>query len=210
MAPSSLAEGIDRVLPLVIVFAKAPQPGKVKTRLGLEPAVAASVHAEFVRRTLQIVCAFSGEAELELCLDAPCTAWSEFEIRRSLQHEGDLGVRIYAALARGLAAGHPNVIILGSDSPTLPPEHIRFLLTSNADVALGPTRDGGYYGIACRKIMPNMFDAVRWSTGEALADTVGALRRCGLSHVLGREWFDVDTPEDLRQLTGADIQRGNR
>ena len=185
------------MLPLVIVFAKAPRPGYVKTRLGVEPAAAASLHTEFVRHTLKTVCDLRGEAELELSLDIPCSAWPEFSISRTIQQEGDLGVRLYAALERGLLAGHQNVLILGSDSPTLPAEHIRFLLEYKADVALGPTLDGGYYGIACRRIRPAMLDGVRWSTGDALQDTIQAVQRCGLSHALGREWFDIDRPEDL-------------
>ena len=119
------------------------------------------------------------EAELELSLDIPCESWSEFSIPRSIQQEGDLSVRLYSALERGLSTGHPNVVILGSDSPTLPAEHIRFLLDCNADVALGPTLDGGYYGIGCRKIRPTMLDGIRWSTSRCAAryrPGCGALR----------------------------------
>jgi uncharacterized protein len=159
-----------------------------------------------MERTLETVCNFRDEAELELSLDMPCGAWSEFPIPRTIQHEGDLGSKLYAALERGLSAGHLNVVILGSDSPTLPVKHIRFLLDCQADVALGPTLDGGYYGIACRKIRPAMLDGVRWSTSDALQDTVRAVGRCGLSYVVGPKWFDVDTPEDLRELTEADTE----
>ena len=195
------------MLPLVIVFAKAPRPGFVKTRLGLEPTAASSLYMEFVRRTLNAVCLLRDEAELELSLDTPCSAWSEFLILRTIQHEGDLGVKLFAAVERGLSAGHPNVVILGSDSPTLPAEHIRFLLNCKADVALGPTLDGGYYGIACRKIRPTMLDGVRWSTADALQDTIWAVQRCGLSHTLGPEWFDIDNPEDLRRLTESGFEK---
>jgi len=191
------------VLPLIVVFSKAPRPGFVKTRLGLEPTTAASLYADFVSRTLKIVCDLRGEAELELSMDTPCEAWSEFPIARTIQNDGDLGVKLYAALERGLLAGHPKVLILGSDSPTLPAGHIRWLLESTVDVALGPTLDGGYYGIACRKVQQKMFDGVRWSTGDALGDTVYAVERCGLSHALGPEWFDIDTPEDLIAYHGG-------
>jgi glycosyltransferase A (GT-A) superfamily protein (DUF2064 family) len=173
--------------------------------LGLEPTAAASLYTEFVSRTLEIVCHFQDEAELELSLDIPCAAWSEFSVRRTVQHEGDLGVRLHSALERGLAADHPKLLILGSDSPTLPVAHIRFLLNCNADVALGPTLDGGYYGIACRKIHEAMFRGIRWSTADARCDTILAVERCGLSHALGPEWFDVDTPEDLRRLKEASL-----
>ena len=78
------------------------------------------------------------------------------------------------------------------------------LLESTTDVTLGPTLDGGYYGIACRKIRPSMLNGVRWSSSDALHDTICAVERCGLSHALGPEWFDVDTPDDLGRLfTGA-------
>ena len=73
------------------------------------------------------------------------------------------------------------MVVLGSDSPTLPEEHLRFLLNGDADVALGPTLDGGYYGIGCRKVTPAMFAAVRWSTENALKDTVRSVTACGLS-----------------------------
>ena len=185
------------MLSLVIVFAKAPRPGFVKTRLGFEPATAALLYTEFVERTLKTVYNLRDEAQLELSLDTPCAAWPEFPIPRTIQHEGDLGVRLYAALERGLLAGHPNVVILGSDSPTLPVEYIRWLLNCDADVALGPTLDGGYYGIGCRRVIPGMFAGVRWSTPDALRDTITSNEDCGLRCVVGPEWFDVDTLEDL-------------
>jgi rSAM/selenodomain-associated transferase 1 len=208
MVPPSGTEGVGRLLPLIIVFAKAPRPGHVKTRLGLEPTAAASLHTEFVRLTLNTVYDLKEEAKLELSLDVPCESWPEFSITRSMQREGDLGARLYAALERGLSAGHPNVVVLGSDSPTLPAEHIRFLLKSRADVTLGPTLDGGYYGIGCRKINPAMFDGVRWSTCDALRDTTVSVKRCGLSHASGPEWFDVDTQEDLLRLRGQSGDSG--
>ena len=141
----------------MIVFAKAPRPGFVKTRLELDPTAAASLYTEFVRRTLQTVTHLHREAALELSVDMPCTNWTDFPIARSIQPEGDLGAKLYSALERGLSAGHPNVVILGSDSPTLPVEYVRRLLESTADVTLGPTPDGGYYGIACRRSDPAIY-----------------------------------------------------
>jgi rSAM/selenodomain-associated transferase 1 len=186
--------------PLIVVFAKAPRPGFVKTRLGLDPTAAASLYTEFVKCTLEIVYRFRAEADLELSFDLPCEAWTEFPIRRTVQHDGDLGAKLFAALECGLAGGHPKVVILGSDSPTLPVDHIRWLLECEADAALGPTLDGGYYGIGCRRIRPTMFDGVRWSSGDALRDTVASAEACGLSCAVGPAWFDVDRPEDVVRL----------
>ena len=156
-----------------------------------------------MKRTLETVRKLRDEAETELSLDIPCAAWREVSIRRTIQHDGDLGVRLYSSLENGLETGHPKVVILGSDSPTLPEEHLRFLLNGDADVALGPTVDGGYYGIGCRRVAPSMFAGVRWSTDNALKDTVRSVTACGLSYALGPEWFDVDTPEDLGRLVNS-------
>src|SRR5215471_18271212 len=155
---------------------------------------------EFVERTLKTVYNLRDEAQLELSLDTPSAAWSEFPIPRTIQHEGDLDVKLYAALERGLLAGHPNVVILGSDSPTLPVEYIRWLLNCAADVAHGPTLDGGYYGIGCRRVIPGLFAGVRWSTFDAPRDNITSTDNFGLRCVVCPEWFGVDTREDLGRI----------
>jgi hypothetical protein len=188
------------LLPLVVLFAKAPVPGRVKTRLGVDPQRAADLHSSFVRQTLTMLEGLRGEAEIELSTDEPTPAWAEFPVTRSVQAGSQLGERILAALDQALAAGRPKAMILGSDSPDLPPAHIRALLASSADVSIGPVEDGGFYAIACAKTAPAMFEAVRWSTRTTLSDTVKALVNCGLSVELGPAWFDIDRPEDLARL----------
>lgn len=188
------------LLPLIVLFGKAPAPGRVKTRLGVDPQRAADLHSSFVRQTLVMLESFRGDADVELSTDEPTQAWSEFPVARSVQCAGQLGERIYAALERALAAGRPKAMILGSDSPGLPAAHISALLASPADVSLGPVDDGGFYAIACGKIASAMFERVRWSSGDTLSDTVKALTGCGLSVALGPAWFDVDRPEDLTRL----------
>ena len=91
-------------------------------------------------------------------------------------------------------------MILGSDSPTLPREHVQRLLNSTADVALGPCEDGGYYAIACRRLHPEMFAGVEWSTPHVLEQTERAARAAGLSVERGDLWYDVDGPEDLMRV----------
>jgi len=188
------------LLPLIVLFAKAPAPGRVKTRLGVDSQRAADLHSSFVRGTLAMLESLRGDADVELSTDEPTQTWSEFPVPRSVQSPGELGERIYAAVEQALAAGRPKALVLGSDSPGLPAAHIRALLASSADISLGPVDDGGFYAIACGKTAPAMFAGVRWSTGVTLRDTVQALTDCGLSVELGPAWFDVDRPEDLARL----------
>jgi len=196
--------------PLVILFAKAPVPGHVKTRLQprLSPVDAATLQKAFVSDMLEMLQADFQMVDLELHTDAPTGDWACYGVSQKLQAAGDLGAKLLFALTSALADGRPQVTVLGSDVPTLPASRLRTLLASLADVALGPTSDGGYYAIACRKTHPRMFDGVAWSGPQALEETERAIRRCGMTVETGSEWFDVDKPADLdRLLTAADLPR---
>ena len=187
--------------PTIIVFAKAPVPGRVKTRLGLAPEQASRLHERFVRATVELVTGL--DADVELHTDIATEAWRDLPVRRRLQESGDLGARMYAVMfgasweSRASSMRSCHVMIVGSDAPTVPKAHLVKLLDSTADIALGPAEDGGYYAIACRRLHPAMFRGVEWSTRETLNQTIEAARACGLTVELGEPWFDVDRPEDL-------------
>lgn len=187
--------------PLVAVFAKAPEPGAVKTRLipSLSPLQAAQLHQRLVADVWLRLQPLLPDADLELHTSHPTKAWPE-ATPHVLQCQGDLGQRMLHTLRTALASGRPVAAILGGDIPELPLDAIRALLTANSDVSLGPTRDGGYYAIACRRTHPEMFAGVRWSTPNALSDTISACARQGLSLSIGQPWHDVDTAEDLDLL----------
>jgi hypothetical protein len=197
--------GNGSMRPVIILFAKAPLPGCVKTRLCpfLNPANAAALHSAFTRDALELLLTFSGVADLELATDVETLAWSDIELPRSLQTDGDLGDRLLHTLTKALNAGRPKAVIVGSDSPGLPAGNIAQLIQSEADVALGPTEDGGFYAIACRKIAPGMFQGVRWSSANTLEDTTRVIQACGLRVELGQPWFDIDEPADLLRLRKA-------
>lgn len=182
----------------MILFAKAPRVGQVKTRLipALGADGAAKLHEAMVEHAWSRL--RSAGADCELHTDVPTGAWIHIHPRR-LQAAGDLGSRLLAALENGLERGCP-VIITGSDAPGLPAGHLKRLMDGEADVTLGPTADGGYWAIACRRSHPRMFEGVRWSTRFALADTVQACQACGLSVAQGEAWFDIDEPVDLARL----------
>src|SRR5206468_3684039 len=188
--------------PAIILFAKAPVAGNVKTRLqqtlGTEATLA--LHEAFVLDTLEKLLSLSGFVDIELHTDIWTDVWRRAQVTIRQQAPGDLGLKMFHALAAALAHGRDVVCIVGSDAPTLPIEHIETLMASRADVALGPCEDGGYFAIACRRTHPEMFAGVQWSSDKALAQTEDAARRCGLSVERGPGWYDIDRLEDLLRL----------
>lgn len=196
--------------PLLILFAKAPIAGRAKTRLcpPLTPVEAAGLHSALLMDTVEMLLRLGNCVGLELSTDVPTDAWAGLALTRSLQIKGDLGARLFHALQQGLSAGSETVMVLGSDSPGLPPAHLAELLRSSADVTLGPTQDGGFFAIACRAVHQEMFSGVRWSSEYTLADVVRQSSACGLTVAIGPSWFDVDVEADLlRLLDMPDLQR---
>jgi hypothetical protein len=126
-------------------------------------------------------------------------------IARLPQTNGDLGRRMRATLRRLLRRGHDRVVIIGSDAPTLPPAWIArafHLLEAGSEVVLGPARDGGYYLLGARRLVPGMFSGIPWGTGGVLESTRRALRSRGVTHHLLPAWYDIDRPADLRRARG--------
>jgi uncharacterized protein len=193
------------MLPVIILFAKAPMPGRVKTRLvpPLRPDTAALLYTAFVRDTLESLLSLAMIVDVELHTDIETDAWADIAVPRSLQDEGDLGLKMLNALKAALHRGHAQALILGSDSPDLPPVHLQTLLLLDADIALGPADDGGYYAIVARRIHPDMFAGVGWSTPDTLQNTVDACAACGLTTALGPAWFDIDDAVDLERLRNS-------
>lgn len=187
---------------MVILFARAPVAGQVKTRLaaavGAELAV--RLHQAFVR---DAVARASARFKVELHLDAASSAWPEIDCIRRLQPPGDLGFRMRHALAEALIRGFERVAILGTDAPDLPEAYISELFEGESDVRLGPAEDGGFWGISCRRIVDRMFDAVPWSSSRTLEATEAACRRGGLNCSRASVWSDVDEPADLQRLAAS-------
>jgi rSAM/selenodomain-associated transferase 1 len=192
------------------LFAKHPVPGRVKTRLGrsLGDARAAELYAAFVA---DLAARFARVADRRVLAYAPddSDARAYFAEVAQASYElwpqpgGDLGER----LKRFFASHDGHVVVLGSDSPSLPTALLReaFELLERHDCVLGPATDGGYYLIGLsgsRAREADLFDEIAWSTGTVLAQTVAAAERSGLTLALLPPWYDVDTEDDLQLLTG--------
>jgi rSAM/selenodomain-associated transferase 1 len=185
----------------LIVFAKFPQIGRVKTRLakGLGHAAALA----FYRRTLADTLAKTrgGPWQTILCV-APDSArrisraWPPGIVRKA-QGRGDLGQR----MARSLACSRGPAAIIGGDIPELARSDIAaaFAALGRADIVFGPAADGGYWlvGASAGRFAARLFDRVRWSSEFALADTLANAghRRVAKLRVLA----DIDTAEDWRR-----------
>ena len=94
------------------------------------------------------------------------------------------------------------IVLIGSDSPTLPSEFVRdaFKKLETVDGVVGPARDGGYYLIGLRRPCPELFAGIAWSEPDVLQQTLSRARQAGLDLQLLREWYDVDELEDLLRV----------
>lgn len=193
---------------VLIVFAKAPVPGTVKTRLS--PAVdgetAALLHTALVERALDTANR-SELAAIELCCAPDSrhgffeTCAEDFDVALTEQGEGNLGERMLRTLARALVS-HSTAIIIGADCPALTPEHITGAARtlSAHDVVLTPAEDGGYVLIGARRVDEKMFDGIEWGSDKVLAQQCRNLDQSGFTwHQMPTLW-DVDRPEDLPRL----------
>jgi uncharacterized protein len=194
--------------PLVLaVFAKWSQPGRVKTRLAAETSVefAAQLAQAMLHDTLERLSAVAAEHWLVHTPDAADPALAGLipaGWQLTPQGDGDLGRRLERFADRRLAQSDCRIVVVGADSPTLPVEHVReaFSVLENADVALGPAADGGYYLLGLTPRLPPIFAGISWGTSEVLRQTVARLD--GFKLALLPPWYDVDTLDDARLLAG--------
>lgn len=166
----------------------------------LSPEECSELHRSFVGDVLEALQGFNGRVDVELHLDQECEAWTEFALPRERQYGSDLGQKMWNAAHHAFLQGRSQVLIIGSDAPTLPLEYLDKLLSSSAEVAFGPTEDGGYYAVMFRRLPPGVFDGVEWSTEYTLEQSVAGARRAGLTVEVGPRWYDVDSPADLVRL----------
>jgi rSAM/selenodomain-associated transferase 1 len=190
----------------IAVLAKAPIPGLAKTRLipTLGAQGAARLQSRLIARTLATACA----AEI-----GPVSLWAapeeahfrqlarQFPIKLARQPEGDLGMRMHAAIEKACPA-----IVIGTDCPALEPKHLqeaRHALREGADAVIIPAEDGGYVLIGLRRPQPTLFTEMPWGTETVMAETRRRAAQLGLAVREFAALWDVDVPEDLARLRAA-------
>ena len=201
----------ERAACVILVFAKAPVPGEVKTRLcpPLSDRQAAELHQLLLWHTLEAASS-AALGPIELCCAPDIQnpffdrCYTHFGVQLKTQATGDLGVKMGSALADGLTRAD-RVILLGSDCPTITAEYLRQAagaLAVGHDVVLGPAEDGGYGLIGVSRLVPDIFVDIPWGTDLVMNATLGRLRSNGQTWCELPPIWDVDRPEDLARLAG--------
>ncbi len=198
---------------VVIVFAKAPQPGSVKTRLipllGAEGA--AALHVRLVKHALETASNASRPVELHCAPDANDPFFrfcaGHYGVTVKAQVEGDLGTRMLAAFAQALPE-HARVLLIGSDCPALTARHLQQAeraLRDGNDAVLVPCEDGGYALIGLQRVEACLFDGIAWGGENVMADTRTRLTGLGWRWRELETLWDVDRPEDYRRLLASGL-----
>ena len=182
----------------IIIFAKAPVPGEVKTRL--IPALGAKGAAALAERMLADTCheaVAAAVGPVELCLSGVPRGLPA-GVALTDQGEGDLGERLWRAAAR---AGPP-LLLIGTDCPGLDRRRLRMAAESlgGHDAVLHPAEDGGYALLGLNKLAPSLFAGMAWSTNTVACDTIARVKALGWSLHVGDTLRDIDEPEDLVHL----------
>ncbi|KAK9822039.1 hypothetical protein WJX74_002402 [Apatococcus lobatus] len=199
----------------LIVFARYPKVGAVKTRLaaGVGAIEATELYKSFVSSTLR-ECLRCSKAKAYLALAAPTEdrllhEWlsenappTSFRIIQQ-SASPDLGIRMLQAMQHAMQAGAAKVVLVGSDIPDLDAGILMnaFRALDRHEIVFGPARDGGFYLVGARQLHQHLFRGLTWSTPEVLRDAVRQAEQCGL-HVAAKDTLpclrDIDTSEDLQ------------
>ncbi|MBI5183586.1 MAG: TIGR04282 family arsenosugar biosynthesis glycosyltransferase, partial [Nitrospinae bacterium] len=193
----------------LVIMAKEPVPGNVKTRLC--PPLTHEMAAELYR------CFLLDSFDQYLRLDKTRVIVSFFppewrdglrsitpkDFRLVPQSGDDLGERLINAFAYAFGIGNEAVSIVGSDHPTMPIDYIEqsfSLMRDENELILGPSIDGGYYLIGLKELHKELFKGITWSTDMVFEETIDRAKRLNLKVATLPQWYDVDTPEDLARL----------
>lgn len=197
----------------LLVFARHPELGKVKTRLaaGIGNKAALAVYRELLAHTRAVAQALPAHKTVWLA-EAPTVAqssadeWPDYE--QQLQFPGDLGTRMLTAFAHAFNQGARAVLIVGTDCPGLSAVILEqaYAALATHDIVVGPAEDGGYYLLGMKALYEDIFVGKSWSTDSVLTHTLADADRLGLTVAQLPTLRDVDDATDLaawRSTTSA-------
>lgn len=187
---------------LLIIFYRNPELGRVKTRLaktlGDEKALAIylklSSHTRSITESLAIdkIIYYSNFADTE-------DVWPNILFHKKIQHGNDLGEKMHHAFAQEFKNGYERICIIGTDCFELSADiiHQAFDQLQSHDAVIGPAKDGGYYLLGMKRLIPELFKYKSWSTDTVTHDTIEDLKNLNLTFTNLLELTDVDEEKDL-------------
>ncbi|MFO7751741.1 MAG: TIGR04282 family arsenosugar biosynthesis glycosyltransferase [Desulfobacteraceae bacterium] len=193
----------------VLIFAKAPEKGRVKTRLArdMDEGLVVSLYRKLVEQTVEtvlqtpflpIIC-FSPAEKEQMVKD-----WLGRDFSYMVQKGNDLGQRMSAAFEAAFEKGFSQAVLIGSDIPGIEPDHLAyaFSLLKENDTVVGPAYDGGYWltGFNTKSFSPHVFTDIPWSTQHVLARTKERCAALGMTVGFSAKLRDLDTSGDLIRL----------
>ena len=191
----------------LILFTRYPEPGKAKTRLipALGAEAAADLHRQMTEHTLAQVKPLQQNRSLTVEIwfaggdRTRMQSWLGSDVTYQPQPEGDLGDRMAQAFQTAFDGGMKSAVIIGTDCPELTDALLTeaFQALPQTDLVLGPAADGGYYLIGLRRLVPDLFKTIAWSTDRVFQQTVDIANNLNLSLTTLPTLTDVDRPDDL-------------
>lgn len=200
----------------LIIFTRYPEAGKTKTRL--IPVLGAEGAARLQRQMteqklaevdkLQFFYSLSVEVHFAGGTEQLMQEWLGSNRVYRQQSEGDIGCRMASAFQASFVAGVNAVVLIGTDCPDLNDQLIAeaFQALCQHDLVLGPALDGGYYLIGLRRLVPELFTGIPWSTDEVLPQTLKIAQQLELAVAQLPLLSDVDRPEDLSVWKSNNLQ----
>lgn len=186
---------------LMIVFVKNPVSGKVKTRLAKDigDEKALEVYRQLIGRTKTAAAHARADVMFYFSHDLDDTIWPKS--KSAIQQGEDLGQRMRTAFEEGFKKGYDRICLIGSDLPDISSQLIDQAFQSLAfmDTVIGPSVDGGYYLIGLKRLIPEIFENIEWSTNKVLEQTLEKLTKKKESYFLLETKNDIDTLEDLNR-----------
>jgi rSAM/selenodomain-associated transferase 1 len=192
---------------VLLVFAKVPRPGHVKTRLTpvLTAEEAARLYEAFLADALHLYANVG--VDVRLYLAPPLPEARPAAVPDGLpvhEQEGDgLGERMSTAFRESFEAGYQRAAVVGTDHPTLPAGFVRqafSALDAPQSICVGPSEDGGFYLLGMTDFYPQLFEGMTYSHDAVFTDTLARVGTTDAGLTVLPRWYDVDTPAALERM----------
>lgn len=189
---------------LLIIFAKNPVLGKVKSRLSatMGDEKALEIYCKLLLYTHKVTLQLNCEKAIFYSdyIDNDDN-WDNTLYQKHIQKGNDLGLKMLNAFRKGFELGYEKISIIGTDNFEITPEIINngFELLKSNDIVIGPAKDGGYYFLGMKKLYPSIFKNKQWSTSSVFNNTLTDIENEGLTFKTLPALNDIDTEEDWKR-----------